>query len=864
MEPLAQADSPERFLRPVGGTGTRGYSLAAAAGDGAALARLPYCVRVLAENVLRHLGRNGVAEADLARLLAWSPQQAQAIEVPFHPARVLMQDYTGIPSLVDLAMLRDGMREAGGDCGRVNPRIPVDLVIDHSLIVDAAGSADAQRINMAREFERNAERFSLARWAQGAFRNLRVVPPGRGILHQVNIEHLAQVVRCEDGIAFPDTMVGTDSHSTMVNGLGVLGWGVGGIEAEAAMMGLPLVTAVRRVVGVRLSGALRPGVTATDLVLTLAQLLRAADVVDAMVEFCGPALDALPVADRATLANMAPEYGSNCALFPIDAATLDYLRLTGRDPTLVEAYARFQGLWRDDGAPQPDYSQLIELDLNTVEPSVAGPGKPHERRPLERVAELHALGEGLCDGAVAIAAITSCTNTSNPSVMVAAGLLARNAVARGLRVPPWVKTSLTPGSRAVGEYLRAAGLQDALDTLGFQVAGYGCATCGGNSGELAPAIEREVRERALAVCSVLSGNRNFEARIHPLVKSNYLMSPPLVVAYALAGHMGVNLAREPLGTGADGRPVMLHELWPSDQELQETVRRWVNPEVFALGYHTLFEGGDAWERLPVAGGELFAWDAASTYIRRPPYLDAAWASGGEPITGARALLLLGDGITTDHISPVGTIAPHSPAAAYLRAHGVAQADFNAYGARRANHDVMVRGTFANIRLRNALAGGQEGGVTRMAGSDEPLTVFDAAVRYRAQGVPLVIVAGRDYGAGSSRDWAAKGTRLLGVRAVLAEGFERIHRANLAYMGVLPLQFEAGVGWRALRLDGSERFHIDTRRMRPGGTVRVEIERADGTLTRLCCRGRLDTASEVEVWSAGGMLPFVHRRLQLHP
>lgn len=862
MAPRASHLPQDRFLRPVGTTGVRAYSLAAATGNQQSLSRLPYCIRVLAENVLRHIGRNGVSEQDLALLLAWLPKQEHSIEVPFHPARVLMQDYTGIPSLVDLAMLRDGIAEAGGDCGRVNPRIPVDLVIDHSLIVDSAGSADSEQINLAREYERNAERFALARWAQCAFSNLRVVPPGRGILHQINIEHLAQVVRCEDGLASPDTMVGTDSHSTMVNGLGVLGWGVGGIEAEAAMLGLPLITAVRSVVGVRLSGALRPGVTATDLVLTLTQLLRTANVVDAMLEFCGSALDGLPVADRATLANMAPEYGSNCAFFPVDEQTLAYLRLTGRDPTLVEAYARFQGLWRDDESPQPDYSRLIDIDLGRVEPCIAGPGKPSERQPLGSAAALHTYGPGLCDGAVVIAAITSCTNTSNPSVMMAAGLLAQRAVKRGLKVPPWVKTSLTPGSRAVADYLRGAGLLDSLDALGFQVAGYGCATCGGNSGELMPSVEHEVRERGLLACSVLSGNRNFEARIHQEVRFNYLMSPPLVIAYAIAGHMGLNLARDPLGLDHDGRPVMLHELWPSDTEIQDTMRRWVGPEVFERGYRNLFGGGNAWERLPAAGGQQFAWDLGSTYIRRPPYLEAPWATGGESIKDARALLLLGDGITTDHISPVGAIAAQSPAATYLRAHGVAESSFNAYGARRANHDVMVRGTFANIRLRNALAGGREGGWTRLPESEELLTVFDAAERYRAQDVPLIIVAGHDYGTGSSRDWAAKGTRLLGVRAVLARSFERIHRANLAYMGVLPLQFEPGISWESLGFDGSERFGIDTAGLTPSGLVGVDIQRSDGTRSRLSCRVRLDTANELEVWAAGGMLPFVQRGLQL--
>ena len=777
-----------------------------------------------------------------------------------------MQDYTGMPALVDLAMLRDAAADGGGEPARVNPRVPVDLVIDHSLIVDQAGTADAVQVNMAREFERNAERFAFARWAQGAFRNVSVVPPGRGILHQVNLEHLATVVRQDGQVLFPDTMVGTDSHSTMINGLGVLGWGVGGIEAEAVMLGLPLTAAVQRVVGVELSGALREDVTATDLVLTLTERLRAVGVVDALVEFCGPALDRLAVADRATIANMAPEYGSTCAFFPIDALTVEYLRLTGRDGARVEAYARWQGLWRDADAPTPAYSELVRLDLGTVEPSVAGPSRPHERRALASVAARHAEGgsdapESLGEGSVVIAAITSCTNTSNPSVMLAAGLLARNAAARGLRSKPWVKTSLTPGSRAVGEYLRASGLQDSLDALGFQVAGYGCATCGGNSGELFPAVDEAIRTRGIDVCAVLSGNRNFEARIHQRVKSNYLMSPPLVVAYAIAGHMGVDLTRAPLGTGSDGRPVLLRDIWPSDAELRQTVQRFVEPEVFARGYGGLYEGSADWQRLHVAGGERFAWEAASTYIRRPPYLEGELGLPSGPIHGARMLLMLGDGITTDHISPAAAIAPQSPAAAYLRSRGVQAADFNAYGSRRSNHEVMVRGAFANIRLRNELAGGAEGGVTRIAGSADLLSIHEAAERYRAQGTPLVIVAGRDYGCGSSRDWAAKGTRLLGVKAVIAEGFERIHRANLASLGVLPLQWPPGVTRKTLALDGSETFDIATANMAPGAAVDVTLTRADGSRQTIACRSRLDTASEVEVWSAGGMMPFVHHRLQ---
>jgi aconitate hydratase len=873
------APSSESFLRPIAAgvsRAIRGYSLAAAAAaPHVALARLPYSVRILAENVLRHVGENGLTRKDFERVIGWTPQLAEPIEVPFHPARVLMQDYTGIPALVDLATLRDGMREAGGRPGRVNPRVPVDLVIDHSMVVDVAGRPDAVVRNVELEFERNAERFSLAKWAQRSFDKVRVVPPARGILHQVNIEHIATVVRMDESdagaIAYPDTMVGTDSHSTMVNGLGVLGWGVGGIEAEAAMMGLPLVVPLRRVVGVRLTGRLQPGVTATDLVLTLTQRLRQAGVVDAMVEFVGPALETLPVADRATLANMAPEYGCTCALFPIDAATTAYLALTGRTQEqveAVEAYARFQGLWRDAYTPEPAYSELVTLDLCEVEPCVAGPRKPHERLPLAQAAAqvretvaAPGANDELADGAVVIAAITSCTNTSNPAVLIAAGLLARNAVERGLQSKPWVKTSFTPGSRAVGEYLRAAGLLAPLEALGFHIAGYGCGTCGGNSGPLAAQIEATIRERDLHVCSALSGNRNFEARIHLQVRSNYLMSPPLVVACAIAGHMGIDLTRDTLGEDRDGRPVHLADIWPSSDEVAKIVDAHVRPAAFAAGYENVFRGGELWEGLASPEGGLFPWDADSTYIRRPPYLELENSCNGEGgIRGARALLMLGDSITTDHISPVGAIALDSPAAQYLKSRGVKPLDFNSYGSRRSNHEVMVRGTFANTRLRNELVPGHEGGLTRQGASSEPVSVFEASQRYLAQGIPMVVIAGRDYGAGSSRDWAAKGTRLLGVQAVIAEGFERIHRANLANLGVLPLQFAAGQSRLTLRLDGSETFDVDTRALRPGAMVDVTVHRAHGEAVRIQCKCRLDTASEVEVWRAGGMMPFVVDRL----
>lgn len=848
---------------------------------GIVLATRPYCLRVLLENVLRNVGINDISDEDVRRLIAWSPSSDDVIPVPFHPARVLMQDYTGIPTLVDLAAMRDAMVARGRAAGDVNPQIPVDLVIDHSLIVDEAGHAGAMSLNLVHEFRRNSERYQLAKWAQSAFDGIRVVPPGKGILHQVNIEHIATLVRTQrqaDGtlLAYPDTMVGTDSHSTMVNGIGVLGWGVGGIEAEAAMLGLPLVVPLGRIVGVRLTGAVREGVTATDIVLTLTQRLRAVGVVDAFVEFYGPSAGRLSVADRATLANMSPEFGSTCGFFPIDRATIDYLELTGRSPDhvqLVEAYAKQQGLWRDDEALEPEYSHVVDFDLGMVEPSVAGPRRPQDRVTLPQVAENFRSqmkcqpkggGEGIDNGSVILAAITSCTNTSNPAVMIGAGLLARKAVQRGLTSKPWVKTSLTPGSRVVSGYLEATGLQADLDRLGFQVAGYGCATCGGNSGQLDPAIEEEIISRQAVAVAVLSGNRNFEARIHPLAKANYLMSPPLVVAYAIAGTVDIDLTSTPLGTDAAGTPVFLRDIWPSSQEILELLSQAVTPELFRKYYADLFAGDAVWNALEASRGQLFPWQPSSTYIRRPPYFDERIDAKdtASAIKDARLLLLLGDSITTDHISPVGDIAAASPAGQLLSSHQVAQRDFNAYGSRRANHEVMVRGTFANIRLRNEMVPGVEGGVTRHVPSGDVLPVFDAALRYAGEGVPLVIVAGREYGCGSSRDWAAKGTRLLGVRAVMAESFERIHRSNLIAMGVLPLQFPEGVTRATLMLDGSEQIDLEgfDAWTKPGETLTARITRPDGAVLTVEMRGRLDTANELKVWRAGGILPFVFRRL----
>ncbi len=819
------AHTPPPAVLKTLASGERYFSLSDAV-DSSRLRRLPYCLRVLVENILRNTGRNDVGQGDLDGLMAWRPD-GPLVEVPFHPARVLMQDYTGIPSLVDLAALRDASVRLGVDPLAVNPHIPLDLVIDHSLIVDHAGRPDAIALNLGREYERNAERFRLAKWAQASFRNMRVVPPGNGILHQINVEHIAPVVRRErqaDGsdLAFPDTMVGTDSHSTMINGLGVLGWGVGGIEAEAALLGLPMLVPVQRVVGVRLQGRLREGVTPTDLVLTLTQRLRAFGVVDALVEFHGPALDDLGVADRSTIANMGPEYGSTCAFFPVDAQTLRYLRLTGRDEAdvaLVEAYCKAQGLWRDD-ARSPAYSAELVVDLGEVEASVAGPRRPHDR--------------------------------------VALGRIGSNFAESFPRVPAWVKTSLTPGSRVVGDYLRKAGLQPALDTLGFQLAGFGCATCGGNSGGLDPQVEEAIQAQDMDVCAVLSGNRNFEARIHPLARASYLMSPPLVVAFALAGRIGIDMGTEPLGHDPQGMPVYLRDLWPSAAEIAAVADRVLTPQLFASGYGHLFEGDARWRQLQAPQGVQFPFQGDSTYIRRPPYLDGfdPQAELATPdVAGARVLVMLGDAITTDHISPAGAIAADSPAARYLQERGVTRADFNAYGSRRSNHEVMVRGAFANIRLRNEVAPGTEGGVTRQLQTGEVMAIFDAAESYRAAGTPLVVIAGQNYGAGSSRDWAAKGTRLLGVQAVIAESFERIHRSNLINMGVLPLQFPEGTTRLTLGLDGTEVVDLVDL---AAPVVTLRIHRADGSVQAVGLRPRLDTANERKVWRCGGMMPFVMR------
>jgi aconitate hydratase len=837
--------------------------------------RLPHTVRILLEGLLRNAGGLHVREEDVLALAHWPEAPGAGKRVPFFPARVLLQDFTGVPAVVDLAAMRAAMARAGRDPARVDPLVPCDLVIDHSVQVDQAGSLHAYAHNIEREYERNGERYLLLRWAQGAFGSFRVVPPGMGIVHQVNLEHLGQVVAIRDGVAVPDTLVGTDSHTTMINGLGVLGFGVGGIEAEAVMLGEPLELGTPSVVGVRLTGSLHEGVTATDLVLTLTELLRKHGVVGRFVEFCGDGLSALSLADRATLSNMSPEYGATAALFPVDDEVLRYLRATGRGERvpLVDAHSKEQGLFRRDGDPTPTFSTLVELDLDGVAPSLAGPRRPQDRVPLADVPasftaayppRTSANGKAVHDGDVVIAAITSCTNTSNPSVMVAAGLLARNAVARGLEAAPHVKTSLAPGSRVVTDYLAAAGLQEPLDALGFQLVGYGCTTCIGNSGPLSDEISQAVRDDELAVCAVLSGNRNFEGRIHPLVRASYLASPPLVVAYALAGSISVDLEHEPLGTDGDGADVYLRDLWPSSAEVRDAIEASVTPELFEREYATIWDGDERWRALPAPEGALFEWAPDSTYVREPSFFQDLQAEP-EPLSdidGARCLVVLGDSVTTDHISPAGAIPRDMPAGRYLLEHGVEPRDFNSFGARRGNHEVMVRGTFGNIRLRNALADGREGSYTAHLPSGDQLTIFEAAERYRTEGVPLVALVGKEYGSGSSRDWAAKGTLLLGIRAVIAESYERIHRSNLVGMGVLPLEYVDGQTAGSLGLDGRERFSIHgiAGGVAPRARLTVEATADDGRQARFEVLARVDSPADAEYLRHGGILPLVLRRM----
>jgi aconitate hydratase len=859
------------------------------------VARLPFSLKILLENLLRHEDGINVRAADIEALCGWSPDVEPEREIAFTPARVLMQDFTGVPAVVDLAAMRDAMAALGGDPSRINPLSPAELVIDHSVQVDVFGSADAAERNAAIEFDRNRERYEFLRWGQQAFSNFRVVPPDTGIVHQVNLEYLARTVFTRDrgGVvqAYPDTLVGTDSHTTMVNGLGVLGWGVGGIEAEAAMLGQPITMLIPQVVGFELTGRLAEGATATDLVLTVTEMLRRHGVVGKFVEYFGDGLDTMPLADRATIANMAPEYGATCGIFPIDEETLRYLRLTGRaeeQVALVESYAKAQGMWRNPGAPAAEYSAVLRLDLATVQPSLAGPKRPQDRIALSdarttisaAVAESQkaraAKGGGsgsvpvagsdgsqyeLRDGAVVIAAITSCTNTSNPSVMIGAGLLARKARERGLAAKPWVKTSLAPGSLVVRDYLDKAGLTSSLNELGFQIVGYGCTTCIGNSGPLPEPVSAAIRAGDLAVCAILSGNRNFEGRVHPEVKMNFLASPPLVVAYAIAGTMLLDPYSEPLGRAADGTDVYLRDIWPSQREIDEVMAGAIGSGMFRQGYANVFAGDRRWSGLQVPETDRYEWRADSTYVQNPPYFTGMGAEpeAVEPIRGARVLALLGDSITTDHISPAGSIKADSPAGKYLIEQGVRPVDFNSYGSRRGNHEVMMRGTFANIRLRNRLAPGTEGGWTRLQPAGEQMSIYDASMRYQRDGIPLLVIAGKEYGTGSSRDWAAKGTRLLGVRAVIAESFERIHRSNLVGMGILPLTFRPGENAGSLGLDGSESYDID-------GLVTGARELAVTAVPegrdsiRFTVTVRIDTPKEWEYFNHGGILPYVLRQL----
>jgi len=861
------------------------------------VARLPYTVKVLLENLLRHEDGLGVTAADIAAVAGWGRQPGahgsaavqDAHQIAFSPERVLMQDLTGVPAVVDLAGMRDAIRSLGGDPARINPLVPVELVIDHSVIAERFGGPDAFRQNVAIEYERNIERYQFLRWAQSSFDGFGVVPPGTGICHQVNLEYLARVVfATPDGRAYCDTLVGTDSHTTMVNGLGVVGWGVGGIEAEAAMLGQPVSMLLPPVVGLRLHGELREGTTATDLVLTITELLRRHGVVGKFVEAYGPGVAGVPVETRATIGNMSPEYGATCTVFPIDRATIDYLRFTGRDDehlALVEAYAKEQGMWLEAAGDDPVYSETVALDLSTVEPSLAGPSRPQDRVPLAgagaafrkalgrdtRSAPAPVLagapddGRRLTDGSVVIAAITSCTNTSNPQVLVAAGLVAKRAVERGLATKPWVKTSLAPGSRVVMDYLERAGLVEPLERLGFYLVGFGCTTCIGNSGPLADGVSQVVADNDLSVVAVLSGNRNFEGRIHPDVRMNYLASPPLVVAYALAGTMDIDLSKDPIGTGPDGSPVLLADLWPSDHEVAEVIRASLTSDEFRRRYSAVFDGDDMWQAVPVAEGETFAWDDRSTYVLAPPFF-AGMSAEPDPVTdieGARVLAMLGDSVTTDHISPAGSIKPGSPAGRYLVEHGVEPADFNSYGTRRGNHEVMVRGTFANVRLRNHLAPTTEGGVTLHLPDGEQMTIFDAAERYRQEAVPLVVLAGKEYGSGSSRDWAAKGTKLLGARAVLAESYERIHRSNLVGMGVAPLQYLPTQSAATLGLTGHEELTVIGLAAISDGSLPKEVTvraTADGTTVEFPVRLRIDTPMEAEYFRHGGILPYVLRQL----
>ena len=875
----------------VGGKEYDYFSLEAASEAGLGdVSRLPYSLKVLLENLLRYEDGGSVTVDDAKALAGWLDKRTSSHEIAFRPARVLMQDFTGVPSVVDLAAMRQAMSDMGGDPDKINPLSTCNLVIDHSVTIDFSGTPDAMEKNIEREFERNAERYEFLKWGQGAFSNFTVVPPGTGIVHQVNLEFLAKIVWTEeeDGrlIAMPDTLVGTDSHTTMINALSVLGWGVGGIEAEAAMLGQPVTMLIPEVVGFKLTGKLPEGAMATDLVLRVVEMLREKGVVGKFVEFFGPGLGELTLPDQATLANMAPEYGATCGFFPIDSDTLGYLELTGRDSEvieLVEAYAKAQGLWRDETTPDPEFTDTIELDMASVVPAIAGPKRPQDRIDLTgsapafaealksiggadepREAEVDGADYTLSDGDVVIAAITSCTNTSNPTVLIAAGLVARNAVALGLKSKPWVKTSLAPGSKVVADYLEKAGLQGDLDKLGFSIAAFGCTSCIGNSGPLADPIAKAIGDGDLVATAVLSGNRNFEGRINPWVKANYLASPPLVVAYALAGSLTRDLYNDPLGEDGDGKPLFLKDIWPTNREVADTVARCLDRSMFDKRYANVYEGPEEWRAIGVSGGGLFDWPDGSTYVKYPPYFEDMGAEPSEPedIIGARPLLILGDSVTTDHISPAGAIPKDGAAGEYLIEYQIRPEDFNSFGSRRGNHEVMMRGTFANIRIRNEMVPGKEGGYSKHYPSGDEGSVFDIAMRYKDEGVPLVVIGGKLYGTGSSRDWAAKGSLLLGVKAVIVESFERIHRSNLIGMGVLPLQFKDGQGRASLKLDGSETWDFTGLKsgIETGMDVAAKITRADGSTEDITLLCRIDTLDEVEYFRHGGILQFVLRKL----
>ncbi|OGQ21619.1 MAG: aconitate hydratase 1 [Deltaproteobacteria bacterium RIFCSPHIGHO2_02_FULL_60_17] len=857
------------------------------------VSRLPVSLKILLENLLRCEDNRHVTRADIETLAGWNPREKKEKEIAFMPARVLTQDLTGVPAVVDLAVMREAMKRLGGDAKKINPLVPVDLVIDHSVQVDTFGSAKAFHQNSEIEFQRNVERYACLRWGQKAFSNFKVVPPDTGICHQVNLEYLGQVVfrakADKTTLAYPDTLVGMDSHTTMINGLGVLGWGVGGIEAEAALLGQPIIMLIPDVIGFKLHGRLREGATATDLVLTVVQMLRKKGVVEKFVEFYGAGLSSLSIADRATIGNMAPEYGATIGFFPVDDETLRYLRLTGRSPRLiklVEAYSKKQGLFRTDASPDPVFTDTLELDLDAVEPSLAGPRRPQDRVPLTQAkasfrealpgliksgtpdqtvsVQLNGDRATLGHGAVVISAITSCTNTSNPSVLIGAGLLARNAVKKGLKAKPWVKTSLAPGSKVVTDYLKDSRLMPYLEKLGFYLVGYGCTTCLGNSGPLPERVSAAIQEGDLVAVAVLSGNRNFEGRIHPQVRANYLASPPLVVAYALAGRMDIDLYKEPLGNDQKGNPVYLKDIWPAPEEVREQIRKSVKAAMFKKEYGEVFEGDRRWQKMPTPEGELFAWDADSTYVREAPYFKnmGKTPTALKDVAGARALAVLGDSITTDHISPVGSIEKNGPAARYLTEHGVEPKDFNQYGARRGNHEVMVRGTFANVRLKNHLAPGTEGGWTVHLPDKKQMSIYDAAMQYQKEGIPLVVIAGKEYGTGSSRDWAAKGPRLLGIRAAIAESYERIHRSNLIGMGIVPLQFKAGESLKSLGLTGFETYDItgisDGLTLRKELTVKAKSD--DGSVKEFKTICRIDTPAELDYYRHGGILEYVLRQL----